>query len=195
MHARTYQYTRPHAYRHTRPHTAHNHTQASARARSWLAAWVAFGFLRARRARQSAVLGCANAFLPAGLEPRRVQSIYHQIDSSNKGFVTWDQFITFYHESAKTKPHVVWKNIESFGYRQDMKKHADAVDINIQVEHLPRHIVMTDPNYYQTLFALIDANPENGSIVWELLQQIPTDPSIMEKVVNFVNRGDLAERN
>lgn len=98
-----------------------------------------------------------------------VLSIQEQIDKKKQGFITLDQFLDFYEESSVTKPHTVWKNMESFGYRHDLKKFTDPTEIKVDIQQLPREIIMKNSEYYKILFNIIDLNKDTGSMTWQLL--------------------------
>ena len=76
-------------------------------------------------------------------------------DLEGKGYATEESFVQFYKNAAEKKPFVVWKNLYSFHYRDDLKLPEEVESITIDVTTLPRYFLSTNPSYFEQIFNLL----------------------------------------
>ena len=69
--------------------------------------------------------------------------------------MTLENFVSFYHVAAKTRPSVVWNNISAHHYRNDLRKWAEVEEEAIDVKLLPRYILSTNEEYFHLIFSLL----------------------------------------
>ena len=56
------------------------------------------------------------------------------------GFLTLENFLEFYHSACKQRPHVVWNNLASHHYRNDLKKPTEIEEEKIDVQESAQDI-------------------------------------------------------
>jgi hypothetical protein len=59
------------------------------------------------------------------VDDSRVVSTFNEWDDDKDNFLTLDNFLGFYRKACLDKKSVVWKNLNSHGYRNDLKKLSD----------------------------------------------------------------------
>ena len=75
-------------------------------------------------------------------DDQRVKEVFQQMDHDNDGYLTLDDFLNFYQDACKTKLQTVWRNIHSNGYRNDLKDNDDCASEEVDIQILPRFILM-----------------------------------------------------
>lgn len=51
----------------------------------------------------------------------KISTVYSKYDDDNDGYLNFENFLTFYTDSARDRPSTVWANLRSFGVRGDFK--------------------------------------------------------------------------
>lgn len=91
----------------------------------------------------------------------------------------------FYGEACAERPHVVWKNLHAYRYRNDLKK-IDEVDNELIDENsLPRAILANHPSFFDYMFKLLDEEKDIAVEVWRMLNRLPASETIMQRIVNL----------
>ena len=62
------------------------------------------------------------------IDNNKVTHTFTQFDHDNDGFLTLSDFIAFYTYACKDRLDAVWKNLQAFNFRNDLKKE-DQVEI------------------------------------------------------------------
>lgn len=70
-------------------------------------------------------------------------------------------------------------------YRNDLKKLTEVEEDKVIVETLPRYILMNNEDIYKMLFNLLDIGGDVSKEVWKLINNLPTSPITMEKVLKL----------
>ncbi len=55
------------------------------------------------------------------------------MDLDNDGFLSIDDFLRFYTDASRTRLSTVWKNLQSHGYRNDLKLNEELGNEDIDV--------------------------------------------------------------
>ena len=51
----------------------------------------------------------------------KISGLYAQYDDDNDGFLTFQNFLTFYKDAALDRPYTVMSNLKSFGVRNNFR--------------------------------------------------------------------------
>jgi hypothetical protein len=114
----------------------------------------------------------------------RVAETFTDYDHDEDGFLTLPDFIAFYTRACKERPEVVWKNLYSFDYRNDLNKiECEEEDLNEAL--LPRNILSTHEQFYSLLFQLLDEEKEIASEVWKMLNRLPVSQFLLDKLLSL----------
>ena len=127
---------------------------------------------------------------------KKIAELYKQIDDDNDGFLTEQNFLEFYLTSAKTTPTTVYKNIEAFNYRPDLKRSEEVEAArHIVMEALPRYLMSKTTRWYDILFKLLDYKEEIAEKSFEILRRLETSERIMEEIrtLKVVKQGGVWE--
>ncbi|EGR29288.1 ubiquitin carboxyl-terminal hydrolase family protein, putative [Ichthyophthirius multifiliis] len=135
---------------------------------------------------------CANDNCKAD-DPRVIQT-FNEWDDDKDNLLTLENFLSFYKKACFDKISVVWKNLHSHGYRNDLKKLSEIGEEVEDINILPRKILMQNYSFYNLLFSLLDIN-EVAEQVKSLLNRLPISPEIMNKVVNLEGVKQVKDRN
>jgi hypothetical protein len=67
----------------------------------------------------------------------KIQPIYSKYDSNHDGYLSFEDFITFYTDAASDKPQTVWSNLTNLNVKGNFKFKDEPEDVLAQ-EDLPR---------------------------------------------------------
>lgn len=56
---------------------------------------------------------------------RRIELIFAEFDSNGDGYLTLEDFLEFYKNACLTRLYVVWNNLQSYNYRNDLQCYLD----------------------------------------------------------------------
>ena len=74
----------------------------------------------------------------------KVEEIYETYDADKDGNLDMNEFIRFYETSCKSRESTVWRNLEMFGIRPDLKLLDDVEITHVDGTHLIRHLLVND---------------------------------------------------
>ncbi|EAS02785.2 ubiquitin carboxy-terminal hydrolase (macronuclear) [Tetrahymena thermophila SB210] len=117
-------------------------------------------------------------------DDHRVTSTIAQYDHDNDGKLDLQDFLNFYRKACQEKKAVVWKNLQSHYYRNDLKKLSDVGEDVEDIEILPRNIIMKNPQCYEVLMKILD-NEQVSENAINLLNRLPASPDLVRKVLNL----------
>ena len=118
-------------------------------------------------------------------DDRRVKEVFAQYDSDRDGFLTQDNFLEFYYSACKQRSHVVWNNLASHHYRNDLKKPSEIEEEKVDVKNLPRYFISTSEEYFKMIFSLLDYGGKIAIEAWNLLNRLPTSPEIFKVIIQL----------
>lgn len=96
-----------------------------------------------------------------------IKNFFLKHDKDSKGYISRDEFLTFYKERSTVAPEVVWKNLGAGGIGSDLKP----IDYELSLEDpletsdpndLPRYFMSQDPEIYQQLVKLLTVLPQKA---------------------------------
>lgn len=118
-----------------------------------------------------------------GPTDRRIAEIFRTWDDDNDDYLTEQNFIDFYISACKSNPQAVYRNIEAFNYRTDLKKNDEAdCENTVKMELLPRFLLSKNPECYDILFGLIEKSNKTADLALSLLMRLETSPLILEEI-------------
>ena len=127
-------------------------------------------------------------------EDKRVKEVFTIHDADKDGFLTLEDFIGFYYTACKDRPHVVWNNLASHHYRNDLKKPSDVEEEKIDIKNLPRYFLITNQEYFKLIFSLLDYGGKIAIEAWKLLNRLPTSPEIFKEIIQLKGvRGEQSK--
>ena len=89
------------------------------------------------------------------INDQKVVDTFSRYDLDNDGFLVESDFIAFYTDACKNRLDVVWKNLHTFGYRNDLRK-PDEVEVpKIDETLLPRYILANHNEFFTFMFILL----------------------------------------
>ena len=107
-----------------------------------------------------------------------MKNIFRKFDPQKNGFITEDDFLKFYQISCTQKPETVWQNLKAHLYKNNLKKIDDVEEKDVDVESLPRFIIASDYEFFNSIFGFLDVGEETTTISWDLINRLPTSPAI-----------------
>ena len=118
-------------------------------------------------------------------DDRRVKDIFAKFDNDKDGFLVEENFVDFYTSASQDRKSVVWSNLHSHRYRNDLRL-ADEVEVEkIDITKLPRIIITTNNEYFKLLFSLLDYGGKVAIETWKVLSRLPTSPDIFKSIVSL----------
>lgn len=123
----------------------------------------------------------------------RVTGFMQKYDIDNKGYIERDSFLNFYIEAARTKPSVVWENLNAMNIRYDLHNREDPIETtNVEKTKLPRFTLGNDLEFIKSLFSLFSQakDPEIEHEVFEFLFGLYTNEAIYNKILDN-NEDDI----
>ena len=100
------------------------------------------------------VRSCTNDTCKA--DDRRVGEVFKQFDDDKDGFLTRENFMEFYRSAVLEREGVVWSNLHSHGYRNDLKKLSELEEASIDMHLLPRYLLSKTPKSFDLFFSILD---------------------------------------
>ena len=111
---------------------------------------------------------------PISVDDERVRGLLDRYDHDGKGYITREDFMHFYITAAKDKCSLVWNNILSMGYRENLMKKDEEVEIDVtKKEVYPRYVLGNDKEFL--------------GIVFEVFKNVNDDDDKKMKLLEFVN--------
>ena len=90
---------------------------------------------------------------PISVDDERVRGLLDRYDHDGKGYITREDFMHFYITAAKDKCSLVWNNILSMGYRENLMKKGEEVDVDVtKKEVYPRYVLGNDKEFLNIVF-------------------------------------------
>ena len=108
------------------------------------------------------------------VDDERVRGLLDRYDHDGKGYITREDFMHFYITAAKDKCSLVWNNILSMGYRENLMKKDEEVEVDVtEKEVYPRYVLGNDKEFL--------------GIVFEVFKNAGDDIDKRMKLLEFVN--------
>ena len=129
---------------------------------------------------------------PVDEDDNKVTSFLSEYDKDNKGYVSEEEFISFYKKALQGKKlATVWRNLRNMKVREDLKKMDEPYDyIFIESDKLPRYQLGNDINFINNIIKQYYKNPEENKILIEFLLFITTNDFIYNEVINMFTPTD-----
>ena len=124
---------------------------------------------------------CTNDHCKA--DDKRVKDVFTTYDDDRDGFLTIENFLKFYYTACKQRPQVVWNNLHSHHYRNDLKKVTEVEQEKVDIVSLARYIISANDEYFQLIFSLLNFGGKISIEAWKLLNRLPTSPQVFADVV------------
>ncbi|MCQ2815956.1 MAG: hypothetical protein MJ252_01700 [archaeon] len=139
-----------------------------------------------------------------GPNDTRVTELFKERDSNDDGLLEREEFIEFYIESLKLKPSLVYENISSMGYRNDLKKmNENYFPVNTDKTTMPRYQLAVNEDFFSAIFNSFGKVKENYDSlsekdkkeneriermnleIFQLIDQLVTNPKIYDNILNY----------
>ena len=127
-------------------------------------------------------------------DDKRVKDVFSNNDHDRDGFLSLNDFLEFYTTSSRHRPHVVWSNLHSRHYRNDLKKASEVETEKVHTKTLPRFILSTNNQYFPLLFSLLDHGGKLAVETWKLLNRLPTSPQTYVDIVQLTGVREAADK-
>lgn len=100
----------------------------------------------------------------------RIKNLYAIWDTDKDNILVEENFLEFYMNSCKPERQgVVWANLHSHHYRNDLKKFDEIGLEQVDANLLPRYIIVRDSDFFLTIYNLLESSPSIQKGTWELL--------------------------
>ena len=127
-------------------------------------------------------------------EDKRVKGVFANHDSDRDGFMSQEDFVDFYYTACKNRPNVVWSNLASHHYRNDLKKPSEIEEEKIDIKNLPRYFLTMNQEYFKLIFSLLDYGGKIAIEAWKLLNRLPTSPELFKEIIELKGvRGEQSK--
>ena len=125
-----------------------------------------------------------------GINDNRVRGFMEKYDKERKGYISRDDFIQFYVDSARSKPSIVWENLNAMNIRYDLKLKNDPIDIGlIDKTKLPRYTLGNDIKFLNTMFDIYQKvkGSEVEKDVYQFIFDLYTNEEIYNGILSHSN--------
>ncbi|KRW99755.1 Armadillo-type fold [Pseudocohnilembus persalinus] len=116
-------------------------------------------------------------------DDNRVKQVFANFDEDKDDFLTAEDFQRFYYNSCRDRENVVWSNLHSHHYRNDLLRYDEVPDERVDVKKLPRYILSKDEQFFKLIFILLDQKGQVANETWKLVSRLPPSPIIYKKIV------------
>ena len=129
---------------------------------------------------------------PISIDDERVKGLLDRYDHDNKGYITRENFLHFYTTAAKDKCSLVWNNILSMGYRENLTKKSEEVEIGVTCkEEYPRYVLGNDKEFLNIVFGLYKSNEEVKMDLFEFVNNLCTNEDMYKQILTQMNRESV----
>jgi ubiquitin carboxyl-terminal hydrolase 34 len=127
------------------------------------------------------------------LDYYQIRELLNKYDKERKGYLTEDDFLTFYKESCFNKPSAVLQNLRNLNYNEQLQ----SVDENDEPhpDTLARDCIMEHEEFVSDLYNMTQKVPSLGELSWGILSRLPPIPSIIKRITSLVDVQDSEETN
>ena len=129
------------------------------------------------------VRSCTNDTCKA--DDRRVIELFKTYDDDKDGFISHKNFMEFYRSACLDRETVVWSNLASNGYRNDLKKLSEVEESFVDIKTLPRYILSQTEKSFDLFFNILDMGGPVAADVWGLISRLTTNPQLYDDILNF----------
>lgn len=113
----------------------------------------------------------------SSMSESKVDKIYDTYDTDKDGYLTEENFLTFYESSAKTRESTVWNNLETFGIRNDLE---DLTELEIsypEKDSLVRHLLFKNQTFMDLLVKFLQSEEDKlAQAAWRVANRLPLIP-------------------
>lgn len=121
---------------------------------------------------------------PCKSTDKRIQEFFTSHDDDRDGLLTEENFLEFYRQACVQRPNVVWTNLASHHYRNDLKCCDDEEDESIDPKSLPGFILTQKQENFDLIFSALNED-ELANDAWDLIVKLPTNPMIFQRIQNL----------
>ena len=123
-----------------------------------------------------------------------MQELFRIYDKDKKGYITLDDFLSFYENASWYHEETVWGNLRGLGYgydlvRFDLKKR-EKPEYTTNYQNLPRFILSNDGKNFGFLIALLGIGEEVADAVWHLMFNLAPSERHFTKLLNLFKDKD-----
>lgn len=117
----------------------------------------------------------------------KIRGLIKRWGDNDNDYLTENNFIEFYRDAAINTESVVWKNLKSHGYRNDLMKAYEVEDNEKILENqMTRFILANNQDFFAILFGFLESdNISIADSALALLNDIPTGTVIYSKIIEI----------
>ena len=126
-----------------------------------------------------------------GINDNRVKGFMEKYDRKGKGYIERDAFVEFYVEAARTKPSIVWENLNAMNIRYDLKLKDDPIDIGfVDKTKLPRYTLGNDQKFINAMFDIYQKvkGSDVEKDVYQFIFELYTNEDIYNGIISNSNK-------
>jgi hypothetical protein len=116
-------------------------------------------------------------------DDNRVKEMIEKWDLDKDGLLSEEEFWNFYENATIHKPNVVWQNLKSLNYGNDLCFLCE--EEYFSEDDLARFYIMTNEEFLNTIFGFLDRSDNLGKIAWDFLSRIPPIPKVIRKITKL----------
>jgi ubiquitin carboxyl-terminal hydrolase 34 len=118
----------------------------------------------------------------------KILDLIEKWDKDKDGSLSEEEFFEFYRSSSMNKASVVWQNLKSLGYGDDLLLLSAEEEWN--EADLARFHIMKNTGLIQGLFKLVDRRDEIGQAAWDFFSRMPPIESEVQKITKLQSGWD-----
>jgi hypothetical protein len=118
-----------------------------------------------------------------GPDDSRVKDMIEKWDLDKDGWLNEQEFWNFYENATIHKPMVVWQNLKSLNYGNDLSFLCE--EEYFSDDDLARFYIMTNQEFLDIIFGFLDRSDNLGKIAWDFLSRIPPIPKVIARITKL----------
>ncbi len=87
---------------------------------------------------------------------QRSEKFLRKWDKDSKGYISEEDFLMFYKNSMVSSIDIVWQNLNSRGYNNELLLPEEIVEKQIDVKLLARYLLIMDNEKFQAIFEMLN---------------------------------------
>lgn len=139
-------------------------------------------------------------YTEAVLDEKNLSTDYYQIkellntyDRTKKGYLSEEDFLTFYTDACFRKSQAVWQNLRTLNFSDQLILAEEEQPDDS--EELARDYIMTIDTFASKLYEMTESVPALAELAWGILSRLPPIPSIIRRITSFKSLTEESKVN
>lgn len=139
-------------------------------------------------------------YTEAVLDEKNIPTDYYQIkellstyDKTRKGYLSEEDFLTFYTDACFRKSQAVWQNLRTLNFSDQLILNEEEQPDD--TEELARDYIMSNGTFANALYHMTETVPSLAELSWGILSRLPPIQSIIERITSFKSKSEDSNVN